>query len=162
LLCEDISRALSQIIFHNRYVSAPPPRAPTAPGYNLVPGLGYYKFHTAGKTWDGARRTCDQEGAHLAVINSEAELNVLKNLFHSVPKIRGVKYNQYAYIGFHDRFSEGEYLTIFGKTTCLFHLPVFKQPLCESEIYSIHIHQNPEGQYTLYLESFIEMIQRAH
>jgi cytolysin (calcineurin-like family phosphatase) len=93
---------------------APAPSGPTAPGYELTPGLGYYKFHTVAKTWDGARRTCDQEGAHLAVINSEAELNVLTDLFSSVPKLRGVAYNQYAYIGFHDRFSEGEYLTVLG------------------------------------------------
>jgi hypothetical protein len=49
-------------------------------------------------------------------------MNVLTNLFRSVPKLRGVTYNQYAYIGFHDRFSEGEYLTVLGKTTCLFPL----------------------------------------
>jgi hypothetical protein len=104
----------------NHYVSAPPARAPGARGYKLTPGLGYYKFHTVAKTWDEARRTCDAEGAHLAVINSEAELHVLTNLFRSVPTLRGVKYNQYAFIGFHDRFSEGEYLTVLGKTTPLF------------------------------------------
>jgi hypothetical protein len=162
-LCEDISRALSITILHIHYVSAPAPRAPAAPGYKLTPGLGYYKFHTTGKTWDGARRTCDQEGAHLAVINSEAEMNVLTSLFRSVPKLRGVAYNQYAYIGFHDRFSEGEYVTVIGKKTVYFLCPVFKQPLYENEIFSIHIQQNPMCQYTctLYLEYIMEMVQRA-
>jgi hypothetical protein len=97
-----------------------PPRAPlgcSAPGYELFPGVGYYKFHKSGKTWDEARKICKQEGGHLVIINSEEESKVLQNLFARAPNIQGVNHNDYAFIGIHDRFVEGEYLTIFGKTT---------------------------------------------
>jgi hypothetical protein len=40
---------------------------------------------------------------------------VLQRLFASVPKIKGANHNEYAFLGFHDRFVEGEFLTIFGK-----------------------------------------------
>jgi hypothetical protein len=82
--------------------------------------VGYYKFHKTGKNWDQARRTCEQEGGHLVVINSEAESKVLADLFASEPKINGVMHNNYAFIGFHDRYVEGEYLTIFGKKAYFF------------------------------------------
>jgi hypothetical protein len=84
--------------------------------------VGYYKFHTTPKTWDEARLTCQQEGAHLVVINSEAESKVLQSLFAGVKKVEGVSNNDYAFVGFHDRFVEGEYLTVFGKRAALFRI----------------------------------------
>jgi hypothetical protein len=98
-------------------VLAPPPRAPpgySAPGYELFPGVGYYKFHTAAKTWDEARQICQQEGGHLVVINSEAESQVLQRLFDAEKSVPGTNHNNYAFVGFHDRFVEGEHLTVFG------------------------------------------------
>jgi hypothetical protein len=78
--------------------------------------VGYYKFHTTAKTWDEARQICQQEGGYLVVINSEAESKVLQSLFDGVKKLEGVNNNDYAFVGFHDRFVENEYLTVFGKT----------------------------------------------
>ncbi|XP_046401980.1 hemolymph lipopolysaccharide-binding protein-like [Ischnura elegans] len=75
-------------------------------GYNLYAGVGHYKRHEKGPGgWDKAYSTCASEGAHLAIINSEAEYDVIRSL--------GGKDN--AYLGFHDRVKEGEWVTVFGE-----------------------------------------------
>ncbi|XP_069696358.1 hemolymph lipopolysaccharide-binding protein-like [Periplaneta americana] len=94
-------------------IKAPPPRA--GPGYELFPGQGYYKFHSKAAIWNDARTICNQEGAHLAIINSEEESKVLKDIFSRFPKIKDVTYNDFAFIGFHDLYTEGLYLTIYDK-----------------------------------------------
>jgi hypothetical protein len=76
--------------------------------------VGYYKIHSELKTWQEARQICAQEGGHLAIINSEEESGVLRSVFAPVAaKLKGVW--AYSYIGFHDLYNEGQYLTIFGK-----------------------------------------------
>ncbi|XP_063224843.1 hemolymph lipopolysaccharide-binding protein-like [Bacillus rossius redtenbacheri] len=94
-------------------VTAPPVRA--VPGYELVPGLGYYKLHTYTKPWLEARQTCSEEGAHLAIVNSEQELKVLHRIYQMYPKIQEGWRNDCAYLGFHDMYKEGQYITIFGE-----------------------------------------------
>lgn len=42
-------------------------------GYTKKEGLGYYKIYTNAKTWNEARQSCLQDGAHLAIFNSEME-----------------------------------------------------------------------------------------
>nr|P26305.1 RecName: Full=Hemolymph lipopolysaccharide-binding protein; Short=LPS-BP; Short=LPS-binding protein; Flags: Precursor [Periplaneta americana]BAA00616.1 lipopolysaccharide-binding protein [Periplaneta americana] len=98
-------------------ITAPPPTAAPSipPGYELSAVLGYYKFHKTPKTWDEARIICQQEGGHLVIINSEDESKVLQNLFSKVTKTEGATNNDYIFIGIHDRFVEGEFITIFGK-----------------------------------------------
>ncbi|XP_063245056.1 hemolymph lipopolysaccharide-binding protein-like [Bacillus rossius redtenbacheri] len=91
-----------------------PPRRPS-PSYELFPGVGYYKFHTTPSTWSSAREVCAAEGGHLAIVNSQAEENVLKQLFAEHTSLAGVTNNDFAFLGFHDRYTEGEYVTIFGK-----------------------------------------------
>lgn len=100
-------------------VAAPPPTTTPVfvpPGYELSDGVGYYKFHKTGKTWDEARKICKEEGGYLVIINSEEESKVVQNFFASEPNIPGVNHNNFAFIGFHDRFVDGEYLTVAGKT----------------------------------------------
>jgi hypothetical protein len=81
--------------------------------YELLPGLGYYKFHTDIKTWDKARDICENEGAHLAVINSLTEAKSLPSIW-----IRDV-FNDWrkdaAYIGTWDPERNGDFVTIFSK-----------------------------------------------
>ncbi|XP_023724386.1 hemolymph lipopolysaccharide-binding protein isoform X3 [Cryptotermes secundus] len=91
-------------------LTAPPIRA--GPGYELRRGVGYYKIHTEPKTWQEARQICEQEGAHLAVINSEEESKVLQSLFAPVAAKLKVAW---AFVGFHDLYNEGQYLTIFDE-----------------------------------------------
>jgi hypothetical protein len=91
-------------------------------GQQQLSGVIRYSFHTTGKNWDEARRICDQEGGHLAIINSEAEFEVLQALYALTPVTNDVQRNDWAFVGLHDRFVEGEFLTIQGKRACL--LPV--------------------------------------
>ncbi|XP_023722707.1 hemolymph lipopolysaccharide-binding protein-like, partial [Cryptotermes secundus] len=82
------------------------------PGQQQLSNVTRYSFHTTGKKWDEARRICDQEGSHLAIINSEAESRVLHDLYALTPFAKDVDRNNWAFIGFHDRFVKGEFLTI--------------------------------------------------
>nr|CAD7430558.1 unnamed protein product [Timema monikensis] len=75
---------------------APPRRA--GPGYEMFPGVGYYKFHTDPQVWEDARRTCAKEGGHLVIINSEEESKITQQLFARHPKINDVQYNDFAFI----------------------------------------------------------------
>ncbi|KDR21757.1 hemolymph lipopolysaccharide-binding protein-like [Zootermopsis nevadensis] len=85
-----------------------------APGYELIPGLGGYKFHNEVKTWAEAREICVQEDAHLVIINSQREANALLHFWVPHPKIFNDWRNDWAHIGFHDQYVEGEYVTIFN------------------------------------------------
>jgi hypothetical protein len=75
--------------------------------------LGYYKFHTDIKTWDDARVICENEGAHLAVLNSLTEAKALPSIW-----IRDL-FNDWrkdaAYIGAWDPKRNGDFVTIFSK-----------------------------------------------
>lgn len=44
--------------------------------YVYTPGIGSHKLHTNAKTWNEARKVCNEEGGHLAIINSHAEESV--------------------------------------------------------------------------------------
>jgi hypothetical protein len=77
--------------------------------------MGYYKFHNTGLIWRDALHTCTQEGAHLAIINSQAEANLIKDLFARYPKVQSAANNDVAFIGYHDFYKEGKYENIFGK-----------------------------------------------
>jgi len=91
-------------------LTAPPLRA--GPGYELHRGVGYYKIHSELKTWHEARQICAQEGGHLAIINSEEESKVLQSIFAPVAaQLKKV----WVFIGFHDLYNEGQYLTIFDE-----------------------------------------------
>jgi len=74
--------------------------------------VGYYKIHSELKTWHEARQICAQEGGHLAIINSEEESIVLKSMF---APFAAKLIESGAFIGFHDLYNEGQYLTVFGK-----------------------------------------------
>nr|CAD7438672.1 unnamed protein product [Timema bartmani] len=86
----------------------PPPRA--GPGYELFPGLGYYKLHQEHTTWEEARRTCLKEGAHLLIVNSETEaLRVVKVTYDRFPNLGDL-----IYIGINDLHTEGHFISVFG------------------------------------------------
>ncbi|XP_067004701.2 C-type mannose receptor 2 isoform X2 [Anabrus simplex] len=91
------------------------PRQRPGPGYELFDKVGYYKFHTTGTTWENARHICHLEGGHLAIINSPAEAMILTSIFKRVPHLKMVKNNNFALIGFHDLYVEGDFRTIYGE-----------------------------------------------
>ena len=45
--------------------------------YKLYGGIGACKLYTERKTWNEAQKSCKEEGAHFAIINSRAENGVI-------------------------------------------------------------------------------------
>ena len=74
--------------------------------------MGYYKIHSELKTWHEARQICAQEGGYLAIINSDEESKVMQSIFGPVA---AKLIADWVFIGFHDLYDEGQYLTVFGK-----------------------------------------------
>ncbi|CAG2066559.1 unnamed protein product [Timema podura] len=84
--------------------------------YRRFEGLGYYKLHTNPKTWFEAKRVCELELAHLAIINSEGEAAALQVLFQKHPRLMAdEQLNSEAFVGLNDIVNEGKFVTIFGK-----------------------------------------------
>ena len=80
------------------------------PGYELITDLGYYKIHNLSKTWFEARNICEEEGAHLYVFKTKEEAEAVNELLKKHGKT-GTAY----WIGVHDQFKEGNYVTLFSK-----------------------------------------------
>ncbi|KAG8228060.1 hypothetical protein J437_LFUL007230 [Ladona fulva] len=76
-------------------------------GYEFFPGIGYYKLHTASENFVNASNICRNEGAHLAIINSEEEATVLTKMLQK---------GEYdiVWVGFHDPRKNRDFRTIFG------------------------------------------------
>ncbi|XP_069701695.1 hemolymph lipopolysaccharide-binding protein-like [Periplaneta americana] len=89
-------------------------QAPRAPGYELVPGLGYYKLHPEVRRWHEALDACKKEGTHLLILNSEEEARAMNYFWQKYPNFAGATVQTWAWIGFHDQFKEGEYVTVFN------------------------------------------------
>lgn len=93
-------------------------------GYTYYPGFGFYKFHTDKMPWIDAKETCENEGGHLAVINSKLEAKLMKWLlkFH-----KGIKL---AHIGFYDKNTglKRRFVTVNGKLllTTAFPLEIYQ------------------------------------
>ncbi|XP_046491216.1 hemolymph lipopolysaccharide-binding protein-like [Neodiprion pinetum] len=79
--------------------------------YTYFPGIGGYKLHLKAVSWNRARITCEEEGGHLAIINSLAERDAV------VTVLKAMNPNpNYVSLGFHDLYEEGHYVTIHGQT----------------------------------------------
>ncbi|CAH0401560.1 unnamed protein product [Chilo suppressalis] len=76
-----------------------------------------YKFHRLARTWSRAYMNCMAEGAHLAIINSDIEAKVLKEIFEKNPagSIIGGEYESNAYIGFNAWTERSDFRTIEGQ-----------------------------------------------
>jgi hypothetical protein len=84
--------------------------------------MGYYKFHPVALTWRDALHVCEQEGAHLAIINSQEEANLIKGLYARHPKVQNSEDKDHAFLGYHDLYTEGKFETIFGNFNKIFHI----------------------------------------
>jgi len=71
-------------------------------------------MHTVAEKWNDARKICIEEGTHLLILNSGAEMDAVTSIWSKHPNITGDVHSNYLYAGVHDRFNEGEYITIFG------------------------------------------------
>lgn len=82
--------------------------------YRYTMGIGAHKLHTRAATWNDARKTCIEEGGHLAIINSLAEEHVLLEIFNQSELIKDSVYPYEALLGVHDLYKEGEWVSILG------------------------------------------------
>nr|XP_012229540.1 PREDICTED: lithostathine-2-like [Linepithema humile] len=70
-------------------------------------GLTAHKLVTRKLTWNYARQACNTEGGYLAIINSEAEEELLLRLMKENNVREG-------WLGIHDLYQEGEWITVEG------------------------------------------------
>lgn len=82
--------------------------------YHLTEGIGAHKLHTRAATWNEARKTCNDEGGHLAIINSKREAEVMMDLFNKSEPIKNASYDNVAFLGIHDLYKEGEWVNVLG------------------------------------------------
>nr|AQY54450.1 immulectin 14 [Hepialus xiaojinensis] len=77
-----------------------------------------YKLHLEPKTWSDAFVTCQAEQSYLAIINSAGEAQFFKEKLadHPPASLNGTQNHLGVYLGFHDMFTEGSYITIQGTT----------------------------------------------
>ncbi|EFN70007.1 Hemolymph lipopolysaccharide-binding protein [Camponotus floridanus] len=88
--------------------------APMRDDYRYTMGMGAHKIHTRAATWNEARKLCNEEGGHLAIINSIAEEHVLLEIFNQSGPVMGAAYPDEAFLGIHDLYKEGEWVTLLG------------------------------------------------
>ncbi|XP_046417277.1 hemolymph lipopolysaccharide-binding protein-like [Neodiprion fabricii] len=93
-----------------------PSRIPIRDDYIYTPGIGSHKLHTRALVWNDARKVCNDEGGHLAIINSVSEARVLMDIFNKSTPVKGAAYDHAAYLGIHDLYKEGEWVTISGES----------------------------------------------
>ncbi|XP_075986756.1 C-type lectin domain family 4 member E-like [Anticarsia gemmatalis] len=77
-----------------------------------------YKFHTVPRNFSRANFACSAEGGHLAIINSQEEAAVLRDIFAKYPayKMVGNFWKDVAFVGFFDWGEHGDWRTIHGQT----------------------------------------------
>ncbi|KDR07896.1 hemolymph lipopolysaccharide-binding protein-like [Zootermopsis nevadensis] len=92
------------------------PLGKPAPGYELVPGLGYYKFYKIGKSWWEAQATCVEEGAYLIIPNSDQEFEAVKKIWDRFPSPYTDWRKNHVFMGVSDIAREGHFMSVLGET----------------------------------------------
>ncbi|KAG8239209.1 hypothetical protein J437_LFUL018897, partial [Ladona fulva] len=77
-------------------------------GYTCFPRANCYKMYRNWVTFAEAKRICENDGAHLAIINSAREASALVAVYH--PHYEPNK--EWPRLGFGDFFGRGEFHTI--------------------------------------------------
>lgn len=85
-------------------------------GYHYYKEVGScYKVTTIALAWNEAYAECKAEGAHLAVINSIQEHDVIQNITTAVTPSRYSQHSWYFIIGFRAIAPSRDFKTIFSK-----------------------------------------------
>ncbi|KAG8238884.1 hypothetical protein J437_LFUL018611, partial [Ladona fulva] len=79
------------------------------PDYQYIQGVGYYKFETTQRNFLNAQRYCQNSGAHLAILDTQAEAEAVANYFRPIIPNE----NELVSIGFGDFFGKGQLFKIF-------------------------------------------------
>ncbi|KAJ9588893.1 hypothetical protein L9F63_017833, partial [Diploptera punctata] len=77
--------------------------------YKNYPGVGYYKLYKFKLNWGDAWIQCKEDNAHLVVIDSDKELEVVKKLQSDT------RNKDWAYVGVHDLFLNTYYVTVLDQ-----------------------------------------------
>ncbi|XP_076643572.1 C-type mannose receptor 2-like [Halictus rubicundus] len=77
-------------------------------------GDHWYKLNTKAECWNTARKLCAREGGYLAVVNDNAEADVLISRFHASGEAFDALCQDAVFVGIHDLFGEGDWTTIFN------------------------------------------------
>ncbi|XP_043249688.1 hemolymph lipopolysaccharide-binding protein-like [Colletes gigas] len=93
--CEKCNRSCTNVLRRTDYV--------------ITPGIGAHKLHTRKQMWNVARKSCMEEGGYLAIPNSLAEEAILLKWMQATKVDR-------AWLGIHDLFEEGDWVTITGES----------------------------------------------
>ncbi|XP_047108960.1 hemolymph lipopolysaccharide-binding protein-like [Schistocerca piceifrons] len=78
----------------------------TRSDYEKYDGVGFYKLHESPRTWSEAKKICEEEGAHLVIINSKAEEEVIKKVMNRHRRL---------FVGFRYLREENYYETVLGQ-----------------------------------------------
>ncbi|XP_046481681.1 hemolymph lipopolysaccharide-binding protein-like isoform X1 [Neodiprion pinetum] len=84
--------------------------------YTYTPGIGAHKVHTEASSWSTAWTKCRDERAHLAVVNSRTESELIVSLLRKAGPTRGGNSPNHAHVGFHDLYADGQWVTIDGQS----------------------------------------------
>ncbi|PSN44415.1 hypothetical protein C0J52_16451 [Blattella germanica] len=80
-------------------------------GYKCTSDLKFYKLYSASKTWKEARKTCEKDGSHLLVLNSEEEADKIETL---IENSRTTRYMHW--IGLVRQSEEDNFFTVENNT----------------------------------------------
>ncbi|KAJ9586511.1 hypothetical protein L9F63_019837, partial [Diploptera punctata] len=83
---------------------------PPPAGYEKISDFGYYKIYKNRRNWLDAMKTCVNDGANLLILNSKQEALEMKTLMKEVGTEK-----LWHWVGIHDHYKEGEYITIFSE-----------------------------------------------
>ncbi|XP_075986549.1 C-type mannose receptor 2-like [Anticarsia gemmatalis] len=77
-----------------------------------------YKFHKKPEKFYDANFVCSAEGGHLAILNSNAEAGVIRNIISKHPQnsVVGEFWKEIVFVGFHNWGTGGDWRTIHGQT----------------------------------------------
>ncbi|XP_026324681.1 uncharacterized protein LOC113233718 [Hyposmocoma kahamanoa] len=71
-----------------------------------------YKVHSVSRNWTRAYMACEAEGAHLIILNSETEAQVVNEMLQKYELLE----RRVVFAGYHDFEERGEFLTVHGQT----------------------------------------------
>lgn len=83
----------------------------------------FYRLHDLATDWNQARQICEAEGTALLIPDSLDEMENLKLLMSNMKA-----HSTAVFVGLHDRFSDGNFVTLKGGVENNFYLHLFLQP----------------------------------
>ncbi|XP_044727162.1 uncharacterized protein LOC123290874 [Chrysoperla carnea] len=122
IVCGCIDIGFARIIDTDSFNQLRTSQSQTIPSDYFLFETSYYKYYNNGQTWEAAQETCEKDGGHLVIINSEDEASILMLLMNSNSSSFVSCVDGYIHIGLKKRKNpqqeddEGEWITIDGQS----------------------------------------------